>query len=255
MRETPLHVQIRPLAATEIRLLEWHLAFDWAASGKHRQRFERQEVGEVVYLVAWYDDAPVGHVLLKWQGPTNPELATPRDCPDLEDLFVSPVLRSRGIGSQLLAAAESLAVQRGCSRIGLAVDVANSRARALYRRRGYRKVGRGTFVNRWSWLGRDGQKAWSEETCIYLVKDWGAGEGSAARKNLAAAHASDFLPNIPEPKLVLARCKKCFLHSPSLLGWGALGKAVDQTSAPISQRGELGIGISLDPRHATRLVG
>src|SRR5215472_7140398 len=113
MPRTGLPVQVRPLAEAEIHLLERHLAADVAASDKHRQRFARQQAGEVVYLVAWHDDLPVGHALVVWGGPAQPELAALRDSPEIEDLYVGAPFRSRGVGSRLLASAETLAAQRG----------------------------------------------------------------------------------------------------------------------------------------------
>ena len=93
-------VEIRPLAGEEIGLLEQHVAF--GPPEKHRERFARQRKGTVVYLVAWRENLPVGHALLKWDGSTDEPMASELDsCPDTEDLFVSPNHRSRGIGSQL----------------------------------------------------------------------------------------------------------------------------------------------------------
>jgi GNAT superfamily N-acetyltransferase len=94
-------------------------------------------------------------------------------CPDLEDLFVVPGLRSTGIGSRLLDAAERLARLNGHRRLGMSVDVANTRARALYERRGYEDAGLGTFVLRGSWVDRDGAARAFAETCTHLVKKLG----------------------------------------------------------------------------------
>src|SRR5262245_10331077 len=93
------------------------------------------------------------------------------DCPDLEDLFVVPGLRSAGVGSRLLEAAERLARDRGCRRIGMSVDVANVRARGLYERRGYEDAGLGTFVLRGSWVDRDGAAREWAEPCTYLGRE------------------------------------------------------------------------------------
>ncbi|MGC9467115.1 MAG: hypothetical protein ACP5HS_00860 [Anaerolineae bacterium] len=35
---------------------------------KHRDRLERQEKGEVSYVIAWDGDKAIGHALMKWLG-------------------------------------------------------------------------------------------------------------------------------------------------------------------------------------------
>ena len=169
----PLTVEIKPIAGEELGLVERHISFDWAAPGKHRDRLVRQQAGEVVYLVAWDGDLPVGHALLKWNGTTDePMVFRLRGCPDIEDLFVSPEHRSRGIGSQLLDAAESLAVGKGYSRIGLGVSINNPRARSLYGHRGYEGSEFGEYREAGRYVDRDGRERSWEDVCNYLIKQW-----------------------------------------------------------------------------------
>ena len=163
--------EIRPLAAEELGLLEQYIAFDWANSKKHRERLDRQREGRAVYLVAWHDNLPVGHALIRWDGPTDHPIASKVGrCPDIEDLFISPDFRSRGIGSQLLDAAERLARQKGYSQLGIGVDIDNPRARSLYERKGFKDTGLGEYRIRWPWNDRDGKEQWAEENCNYLIK-------------------------------------------------------------------------------------
>ena len=80
----PLSIQIRPIVHEDIGLLEEHMAFDWANLGKHRQRFLKQEEDRAVYLIAWEEGLPVGHLLVKWQKEAEEPLASElEDCPDL----------------------------------------------------------------------------------------------------------------------------------------------------------------------------
>lgn len=166
-----LDVEVRPLAEAEVALVERHLGLDWGYPDKHRQRLALQRRGELVYLIAWHQGAPVGHVMLRWSGAPDPPVASRlRDCPDIEDLFVLPQHRSRGIGSRLLDHAEGLARAQGYAQVGLGVGVDNPRARALYERRGYRDAGFGQYTVAGWYLDRDGvEKRW-QETCNYLVK-------------------------------------------------------------------------------------
>lgn len=58
----------------------------------------------------------------------------------IESLFVREGERGRGLGRKLFAAAASLLRERGLDRVGLEVDDANPRARALYDRLGFRPL-------------------------------------------------------------------------------------------------------------------
>jgi GNAT superfamily N-acetyltransferase len=56
---------------------------------------------------------------------------------EIDELFVVPEARARGVGRQLLASLEQALAARGCVRLQLQLGVANSGARAFYRRLGY----------------------------------------------------------------------------------------------------------------------
>ena len=59
-------ITIKPVEEAHLPLLqEW---FPEGGPAKHAERLERQKRGNVIYLFAWVDDHPVGHLLLKWQG-------------------------------------------------------------------------------------------------------------------------------------------------------------------------------------------
>jgi GNAT superfamily N-acetyltransferase len=56
---------------------------------------------------------------------------------EIDEFFVLPEARARGIGSALLSAAEADLAQRGCVRLQLQLATANARGRAFYERKGY----------------------------------------------------------------------------------------------------------------------
>jgi len=66
----------------------------------------------------------------------------------LEELYVVPAHRERGIGSALLAAAMDLAAACGAVAVDLEVDAGHARAARLYERTGFRPLGRARFVRR-----------------------------------------------------------------------------------------------------------
>lgn len=162
-------IQVRPLRPEDTVLLERRLASQ--PTEKHRVRLAMQQQGQALYLVAWQGEEPVGHVLLKWDGTVDEPMASQlADCPDIEDLWVRPDLRSRGIGSLLLGTAEDLARQRGFSQVGLGVGIDNLRALALYQRRGYQDSGLGDFLHAVYYRDDQGRQRVRWETCTYLIK-------------------------------------------------------------------------------------
>ena len=164
-------VDVRPLTAEELAILDQHIAFDRGNADKHRKRLQLQSEGRGVYLVAWSEDVPIGHALLKWEVPAEYPFASRLDrCAHVEDVFVHPDYRSTGVGSQILLHAERAAQDKRNTTIGLAVGVDNPRARSLYERTGYEDTGVGEFTDRWPYSDREGQQQWEEETCNYLVK-------------------------------------------------------------------------------------
>jgi GNAT superfamily N-acetyltransferase len=152
----------------------------------HVRRLADQRAGRVSYLIAWDALRPVGHVLVRWGGTSNPDLLwllSPRNRPPyVEALFVHEAYRSRGIGTALVREAESLAAARGHRQVGLAVAVENWRARALYKRLGYHDEGVGTFTSAWTYIDECGDEVSEQETCLYLTHSLQKGTGQTAKR-------------------------------------------------------------------------
>ena len=95
-----------------------------------------QQVDEhSMYLIAWEEGQPVGHAHLAWSG-------THLGLPEIQDVFVLPEKRRRGIATHLTHAAEEEARARGWSSISLSVSQeGNEAARLLYAKLGYVDAG------------------------------------------------------------------------------------------------------------------
>ena len=169
---TTVIVQIKPIREADLALLEER--FPEGGPAKHAERLRRQQMGEVVYLVAWQKGEPVGHALLNWRGSQDEHVARQLQaaCPDIEDLFVLAELRSRGIGRQLLSAAEKLASQQGFTIIGLSAGAEQGdHARRLYERLGYRDAQFGEYTECGVYVDAQGRRQTWEATCVYLIKE------------------------------------------------------------------------------------
>lgn len=159
--------------ATRADITEIAASFpDWGARHKHDQRWQQQQQGNAVYLIARQQGQPVGHAYLKWHGADDPQVVQQRIglCPDLEDIFVLGHWRSHGIGSALIRMAEALVTAQGFQSIGLSVSIENPAARRLYERLGYQDAGFGVYTEQGAYLDEHGHTQVWEERCIYLIK-------------------------------------------------------------------------------------
>jgi GNAT superfamily N-acetyltransferase len=158
-------VQISECRPRDLDLLA--AALPTAAPRAHHLRFERQLAGQSTILIAWIDGTPAGHAEVRWDGN---DVGDPfQDCPQVHAMEVWPAaLRSQGIGTALLAEAESRARSRGLDQLGLGIADSNWRAAALYLRLGFRETGCRFFDHH---EVRDGGRTrWVSEPCRFLVK-------------------------------------------------------------------------------------
>lgn len=141
-----------------------------SVDGHHAARFARQQAGDSSYLIPWLDGRPVGHAEVRWTGCKAPEVrAAHATCPEINGLFVWPEsLRSQGIGTALVRAAERMAHERGIGAMGLGVGEDNPRAAALYARLGYRPTV--AYVDRWAYPDADGVRQEQADPCVFLIK-------------------------------------------------------------------------------------
>ena len=128
---------IRELAAYEreadkVVATEADLLRDGFGLDVNGERMEPEPPPRFRALIAEWDGAAVGFALYftsysTWVGHHGIRL---------EDLYVTPELRGRGIGRALLAALARIAVREGCSRLEWDVLTWNEPAIAVYRRLG-----------------------------------------------------------------------------------------------------------------------
>lgn len=134
----------------------------------HIWRLQYQDQGHGIYLVAWRNEEPMGHLLLKWPGwPERPgatENQARHECSLVEDLWVLPNSRGLGIGRALMESAHSHSSQKGISTVGLGVglDQGYEPAQHLYRSMGYKDSGLGPFI--------ESSPGWWD-ILIFLVKE------------------------------------------------------------------------------------
>jgi ribosomal protein S18 acetylase RimI-like enzyme len=164
-------VSVRAATADDLDALR-ALPFSGGMKEKHFDRLARQVAGDVVYLLAVIDDQVVGHLLLKWDHPTQGDIrAKTGPVAEIEDFTVSPDLRDMGIGSRLLEESARLAVAHGWNALGLGVGHENTHARGMYERRGFVPVADSEHRATWTYLDKAGHTCIDYEDCTYLVKE------------------------------------------------------------------------------------
>src|SRR5437870_10790401 len=121
----------------------------------HRIRTPRRRLAEAVdgvlrhpergrLLVATVAGKPIGLAALSFVWP----LEHGGRSAWLEELYVEPSHRGRGIGRALLRAACRVAARAGAAAVDLEVDAAHRRAARLYAREGFRPLPRARWVRR-----------------------------------------------------------------------------------------------------------
>ncbi len=138
-------IVIRPAVAGDFRLII-ELIYELAEFDRlgHAVRFETRAMREHLFgphpvaevLIAELDGEPEGFALFYYNFSTfegRPGLY-------LEDLFVRPQVRGRGLGKALLARVAERAIERGCSRLQWSVLDWNAPAIAFYENLGARAV-------------------------------------------------------------------------------------------------------------------
>lgn len=154
MPETRLVIVVRELKPSEVEYVDRHLPLS---------RLDQQVEQGSTYLIAWDRGRPVGHAHLAWHG-------THLGIPEVQDVYVLPEQRRRGIGTLLTQAAEEEARTRGWKDISLSASKeGNPEARRLYDRLGYVDAGvepvrvSGTIMQR-------GRPVNVDDTLVYLSK-------------------------------------------------------------------------------------
>ena len=134
VRIVPAEAKDIPLILTFIRkLAEYERLLDTVVADENTLRsslFEARPAAEVILV--YIEDEPVGFAVYFQTYSTF----LGRSGIYLEDLFVEPAYRSRGVGTAVLAYVAKLTQQRGCARLSWAVLDWNQPAIQFYRKLG-----------------------------------------------------------------------------------------------------------------------
>lgn len=133
-----------------------------------RERFDAQERGEAALLIAWEGDEIRGRVRLRWYSKYIEIIDEFGEFPEINALDAWPT--GAGVGTQIIAACEEIARERGEKQMGIGVEVSNVNARRLYERLGYEYWG--DVIDEWAEVDADGNVTKTHhDPAAYLIKN------------------------------------------------------------------------------------
>ncbi|MGN7169436.1 GNAT family N-acetyltransferase [Paenibacillus cellulositrophicus] len=172
MNQHEFDIVVKPAEDSQLDLLEEVFSPGNLTYPQHR-RFEVQRKGEGVFLIAWHNNHPIGHFLLRWSGPEDPRVTQYIDVTHsafLEGGLTKEGYRKKGVATAVIREAEKLASERGCTHIGLEVSSKdNPEARRLYEHLGYIDWGYGEFQISWEYHDKHGTSTRSD-IVIFMQK-------------------------------------------------------------------------------------
>jgi GNAT superfamily N-acetyltransferase len=139
-------VDVHPLREEEFEAVCSHLP--GRVRAHHRSRLDEQRTGRYVYLIAWINGVPAGHVGVWFPNDRRVvDRCEWRDRALVSDLWVEPGFRDRGAGRALMVVLERRCREAGVAGIGLDSGLSDgyAAARNLYRSLGYTDHG-GAFI-------------------------------------------------------------------------------------------------------------
>ena len=141
-------------------------------STEYAKRFAAQERGELVQVVAWDGERPVGKAMVLFPGYEEYSTSAEREaCGEIRDVAVEPDARRLGVATAMIAALETAVRERGLSRVGMTVALAaeDAPARDLYAKLGF-GIAHGPFITSTNLYDDDGRPIHVGAVMSYLTK-------------------------------------------------------------------------------------
>ena len=159
-------MDIRPATQAEVDQL---IAPAGPAARHHlRERWETQQRGDGLFLLAHRAGEIVGHTMLLNQS-KYAEVRAAHDPVEINAL--DAYVRGQGIGTAIICATEAIAADWSRSAIGMAVGADNPGARRLYERLGYQLWDGPQVIDTWTEQDAEGNIVRSHaDPCDYLLK-------------------------------------------------------------------------------------
>ncbi len=161
-----MKITIKPTRKSDLKILNKELSH--AELPKlHDKKYKEQQTGKSLWLIAWKNKEPIGHVQLRFNGSNEKTVRKKlKKCPHIESLGVKQKYRRKGIAKQLMIFAEELAKKKGFSKTGLSVEDDDKFLKNLYKKMNYNDWKKGKIIESWKINNKKVKKK-----CVYLVKE------------------------------------------------------------------------------------
>lgn len=160
---------IRPVEKSDLDKMDYTFKSEFGRT--HADDLHDQSLSKISFLVAWQDDNPVGHALVRWLGPRAEVVrdAYP-DCPEIYRLRVLKEFRSQGIATAIIKECENEAVRKGCLLIGVGTYTEAPSKDNLYLRLGYDPSTLDGYIDEYKTRLDDGAVAMVRKDAQFLIK-------------------------------------------------------------------------------------
>ncbi len=168
----PVDVVVARVCENDIKLLDHFLPSKHAS--KHRDRLREQNEGTVEYLIASYG-IPIGYVLVVWNPKDSEPLGELAGLEDgtgyMEDLYIHPAARGKGVGRLLWEAGELRLKEKGYRAVLTTVMRSNPEMESTHLRKGYKPLDSNFYDYHTSYTDVHGRKrTWSTKV-KYFKRD------------------------------------------------------------------------------------
>ena len=137
----------------------------------HADDLHDQSLSNLSFFVAWLNNDPIGHALVRWLGPREETIRKDySDCPEIYRVRVLKEFRSQGIATAIVSKCENEALKRDCLLIGLGTHSNITSKDNLYIRLGYKPSTAGNYIDTYKTRSDNGTVATIRKEAQFLIK-------------------------------------------------------------------------------------
>ncbi len=164
-----IELSIRQRDKSDLKKMDYTFNSEYGRA--HAHDLHDQSLSYASFFVAWLQDKPVGHALVRWLGPR--EEIVMKDYPDCPEIFRLKVLegfRSQGIATAIIKKCENEALKRKYLIIGLGTYLNVNSKNNLYIRLGYVRSTVSSYIDSYESKLEDGTVAIIRKEAKFLIK-------------------------------------------------------------------------------------